>query len=123
MELIKFGSDHIDNLVAQDPGRLDRLPFGAIMVDPSGRILKYNAFEAEASNHKAADVLGRNFFDDVAPCTKTHQFQGCFKDGVAKGAVNTMFEYAFDAVAPAKVRVHIKSIAPEEGVWIFIKRV
>jgi photoactive yellow protein len=34
-----------------------------------------------------------------------------------------MFEYAFDyKMAPAKVRVHMKSASMEEGIWIFIKR-
>jgi hypothetical protein len=31
--------------------------------------------------------------------------------------------YAFDCkMAPAKVRVHMKSASMEEGIWIFIKR-
>jgi photoactive yellow protein len=123
MEMIKFGSDHVDNLVQQDPSRLDRLPFGAILVDRVGRIMKYNAGETAIVGRTAAEVMGKNFFNDVAPCTKGHQFQGRFQQGVAQGSVNTMFEYAFDyKMAPAKVRVHMKSTSIEEGVWIFIKR-
>lgn len=123
MEMIKFGSDHIDNLVAQDPGRLDRLPFGAILVDRTGRIMKYNVGETAIVGRTAAEVMGKNFFNDIAPCTKGHQFQGRFQDGVAKGSVNTMFEYAFDyKMQPTKVRVHMKSASMDEGIWIFIKR-
>lgn len=123
MEMIKFGSEHVDNLVSQDPSRLDRLPFGAILVDRTGRILKYNAGETAIGGRTAAEVMGKNFFNDVAPCTKGHQFQGRFQQGVAHGSVNTMFEYAFDyKMAPAKVRVHMKSAAVDEGIWIFIKR-
>lgn len=123
MEMIKFGSDHIDNLVSQDPARLDRLPFGAILVDRTGRIMKYNAGETAIVGRTAAEVMGKNFFNDIAPCTKGHQFQGRFQDGVAKGSVNTMFEYAFDyKMQPTKVRVHMKSASMDEGIWIFIKR-
>jgi len=123
MEMIKFGSEHVDNLVSQDPSRLDRLPFGAILVDRTGRILKYNAGETAIVGRTAAEVMGKNFFNDVAPCTKGHQFQGRFQQGVAQGSVNTMFEYAFDyKMAPAKVRVHMKSASVDEGIWIFIKR-
>ena len=123
MEMIKFGADHIENLVAQDPSRLDRLPFGAILVDRTGRILKYNAGETAIAGRTAGEVTGKNFFNDVAPCTKGHQFQGRFQQGVAQGNVNAMFEYAFDyKMAPAKVRVHMKSSAADEGIWIFIKR-
>lgn len=123
MEMIKFGADHIDNLVAQDPSRLDRLPFGAILVDRTGRIMKYNQGETAIVGRTAAEVTGKNFFNDVAPCTKGHTFMGRFQDGVAKGAVNTMFEYAFDyKMQPTKVRVHMKSSSLDEGIWIFIKR-
>jgi len=123
MDMIKFGSDHVDNLVAQDPARLDRLPFGAVLLDRVGRVLKYNAYESALSSRPPGEVIGKNFFNDIAPCTKGHQFQGRFQQGVAQGSVNVMFEYAFDyKMNPAKVRVHMKSTSMDEGVWIFIKR-
>jgi photoactive yellow protein len=123
MEIIKFGADHVDNLVSQDPSRLDRLPFGAILVDRTGRILKYNMYESALANRPPNEVLGKNFFNDVAPCTKGHAFQGRFQQGLAQGSLNTMFEYAFDyKMSPAKVRVHMKSNAIDDGIWIFITR-
>ncbi len=123
MEMIKFGAEHVDNLMAQDPSRLDRLPFGAILLDRTGRVLKYNAYESALASRPAQEVMGKNFFNDVAPCTKGHQFQGRFQQGVAQGNVNTMFEYAFDyKMNPTKVRVHMKSTSLDEGIWIFIKR-
>ena len=123
MELIKFGAENVDNLVAQDPSRLDRLPFGAILVDRAGKIMKFNAGESAMSGRTPGEVIGKNFFHDVAPCTKGHQFQGRFQQGVAQGSLNVMFEYAFDyKMAPQKVRVHMKSASMEEGIWIFIKR-
>jgi photoactive yellow protein len=124
MELIKFGTDHVENLVAQDPTRLDRLPFGAVLVDRSGRVIKYNAYEAGLANRPPSEVMGKNFFNDVAPCTKGHQFQGRFQQAIANGSINVMFEYAFDyKMTLAKVRVHMKSTSLDEGVWIFIKRI
>ena len=124
MEMIKFGADHVDNLVAQDPSRLDRLPFGAILVDRVGKVMKFNAYESALSSRPTHEVIGKNFFHDVAPCTKGHQFQGRFQQGVAQGNVNTMFEYAFDyKMQPQKVRVHMKSASMDEGIWIFIKRI
>jgi len=123
MEMIKFGNDHVDNLVSQDPARLDRLPFGAILLDRVGRVMKYNAFESGMASRSPGEVIGKNFFNDVAPCTKGHQFEGRFKQGVAQGSVNVMFEYAFDyKMKPQKVRVHMKSTSMDEGVWVFIKR-
>ena len=123
MELITFGGDNVDNLVAQDPSRPDRLPFGAILVDRSGKILKFNAGESAMSGRTPGEMIGKNFFNDVAPCAKGHQSQGRFQQGVAQASVNVMFEYAFDyKMAPQKVRVHMKSASTEKGIWIFIKR-
>jgi photoactive yellow protein len=123
MEMIKLGADHADNLLAQDPARLDLLPFGAILVDCTGRVLKYNADEGARASRPAGEMIGKDFFKEVAPCTRGHQFQGRFEQGVAQGSVNAVFEYALDdGTQPAKVRVHMKSAAMDEGVWIFIKR-
>ncbi len=124
MELLKFGTDNVDNLVAKNPGRLDSLPFGAILLDRNGRVLKYNAQESALSNRPPSEVLGKHFFNDVAPCAKGAQFQGRFQQAVAAGSVNVMFEYAFDyKMTLTKVRIHLKSTSIDEGVWIFIKRI
>lgn len=123
IDLIQFGADNTENLLAQDPDRMDNLPFGAILVDSRGQIKKYNGAESAISGRPIGSVIGKNFFDDVAPCTKGHEFQGRFREGVAKGALNTIFEYAFDyKMTATKVRVHMKSAAVGDDVWIFIKR-
>lgn len=123
MQIVKFGNNDTENLLATDPSRIERLPFGAIMVDRSGRVLKYNQAEAMISGRTADAVLGRNFFQEIAPCTKGHQFMGAFQKGVQAGQVNTMFEYTFDyKMKPTKVRVHMKSANIDGGIWIFIKR-
>ncbi len=123
MEIVKFGSTDVENLLAQDPSRVENLPFGAILVDRTGNILKYNQQEAFISGRSPGAVLGKNFFNDVAPCAKGHQFQQKFQEAVASGHINTVFEYVFDyKMEPAKVRVHMKSASSNEGIWIFIKR-
>lgn len=123
MELLKFGTDDIDNLVARDPSRLERLPFGAVLLDRTGRVTKYNMGEAAISGRTPDQVLGKNFFNDIAPCTKGHQFMGRFNQALAQGSINTMFEYSFDyKMKPAKVRVHMKSVSIDQGIWVFIKR-
>ena len=68
-------------------------------------------------------MIGKNFFSEVAPCTKGHLFQGRFQQGVAPGNMNVMFEYAFDyKMNPAEMRVHMTSTSMDKGIWIFIKR-
>jgi PAS domain-containing protein len=49
---------------------LDTLPVGMIQLDPSGKVLKFNQTESDLVRVKKAEVLGKSFFDEVAPCTR-----------------------------------------------------
>lgn len=124
MEVIKFGSDDLENRLAADPSRAELLPFGAIMVNQHGDVLRYNHVESGISGRSASEVVGKNFFNDVAPCAKGQVFYNHFFRAVADGQVNTMFDYQFDYKMQAtNVRIHMKSADASKGVWIFIKRV
>ena len=125
MEWIQFGEADIENKMAGMADReIDGLSFGAIELDRTGKILQYNAAESDITGRKAQDVIGKNFFDEVAPCTKSPEFYGKFQEGVAAGKLNVMFEYRFDyKMQPTKVKVHMKSALVGDHYWIFVKRV
>ena len=124
MEVIKFGSDDLENRLATDPSRAELLPFGAIMVNQQGDVMRYNHVESGISGRNAGEVVGKNFFNDVAPCAKGQAFYNHFFRAVADGHVNTMFDYQFDYKMQAtNVRIHMKSADAARGIWIFIKRV
>ncbi len=59
-------------------GDLDALPFGVIVVDRSGTILEYNAYERRLAEVGEKPIVGLNFFRDVAPCTAVRDFAGRF---------------------------------------------
>ena len=123
-EIVRFGSDDIDNPLAVDPSRIDHLPFGAIYLDPQGRILRYSKVEAGFSGRNPEEVLGKSFFDEVAPCSKGQILYHKFFKGVAEGSLNLILDYSFDyGVGHAEVRVHLKSQNTSQGTWMFIKRV
>lgn len=124
MEVIKFGSDDLENRLAADPSRAELLPFGAVLVNQQGDVMRYNHVESGISGRNVGDVVGRNFFNDVAPCAKGQTFYNHFFRAVADGHVNTMFDYQFDYKMQAtNVRIHMKSADAARGIWIFIKRV
>ena len=124
MEVIKFGADDLDNRLASDPSRAELLPFGAIMLDQKGDVLRFNRTESFISGRDVADVVGKNFFNDIAPCAKGQVFYNHFFRAVADGQVNTMFDYQFAyKMAPVNVRIHMKSADASRGIWVFIKRV
>ena len=124
MEIIKFGADDIENRLATDPSRVELLPFGAIMVNQQGDVLRYNHVESGIMGMSPAEVVGKNFFNDVAPCAKGQIFYNHFFRAVADGQVNTLFDYKFDYKQEStNVRIHMKSADAARGIWFFIKRV
>lgn len=124
LNIVAFGKDDIDNVLARlSPRDIDQLAFGAVQLDAGGRILTYNAAEAGITGRKAENVIGKNFFRDVAPCTNAPNFKGVFDAGVKKGDLNTMFEYVFDYnMAPTKVKIHMKKAISGDSFWILVKR-
>ncbi|MGM0435011.1 MAG: photoactive yellow protein [Pseudomonadota bacterium] len=125
MERVNFDSDDIGNKLAEMSDRdIDKLAFGAINLDANGKILSYNKAEGEITGRKPEEVIGKNFFTEVAPCTKTDEFFGKFQEGVKSGNLSTMFEYTFDyQMKPTKVKVHMKKSLDGQSYWVFVKRV
>lgn len=74
---------------------LDRLPVGMVQLDRDGTVLKFNRTESRLASYEREDALGRNFFDEVAPCTKVQEFHGRFLEGVARRSLHTVFPYEF----------------------------
>jgi photoactive yellow protein len=58
---------------------LDAVPYGLITVDAEGRVIHYNDVEARYSRVPREAVIGKNFFTDVAPCTRLREFEGRFR--------------------------------------------
>lgn len=103
---------------------LDDLPYGAIQVDAAGTIHRYNRAEARLSGRDRGDVIGRNFFDDIAPCTDLPAFRGRFEAGIAQGNLDLAFEFVFDfAMTPARVRIDMKQAAEPGLYWLLVNRI
>jgi photoactive yellow protein len=122
---VSFGKENIENVLAgmatQD---IDQLAFGAIELDRTGKILRYNAAEGQLTGRDPKAVLGKNFFTEVAPCTNRPAFRGEFDKGVASGNLNTMFSYTFDYnMKPTQVKVHMKKAMSTDTFWVFVKRI
>jgi PAS domain-containing protein len=67
---VKFDSENPANELAKmDDTEIDELAFGAIEIDHSGKILRYNAAEGDISGRDPDEVIGKDFFTEVAPCT------------------------------------------------------
>jgi photoactive yellow protein len=100
---------------------IDALPFGAIQLDRDGTVLAYNRFEADLASRRKEDVVGKNFFREVAPCTRVKKFFGAFEEGIERHLLNEVFDFVFQFPSGAReVRIRmIYSASPTPGVWIF----
>jgi photoactive yellow protein len=84
----QFPNETIESMGSE---QLNQLPFGVIRMASDGTILDYNERECEIASTRSADMIGKNFFDEVAPCTRVAEFRGKFvelqeagQDGRAK---------------------------------------
>lgn len=103
---------------------LDNLPVGMIQLDTSGKILKFNQTESDLARVEKTAAVGRNFFDDVAPCTKVREFHGKFLDGVAARDLSTTFDYEFKFRDGRRKDVLISMFYSKntESVWVLVQR-
>jgi photoactive yellow protein len=105
-------------------GDLDELGFGVIALDSEGTVLRYNQYESRLARLDRNQVLGRNFFEEVAPCTKTADFEGRFRRFVAAGAGRSeRFQYVFDFKFGAQdVMVELVRPSALERYYLLINR-
>ena len=103
------------------PAELDRLPYGVIQLDRSGRILKYNAVESRLASLAPENAIGKQFFTEVAPCTRVQAFHGRFTEGVIREALDTTFSFHFAfKQAPRDVTVRLFYSKHTRTVWVII---
>jgi len=121
---VKFEVKDLENAMSSlSDSEIDNLMFGAIELDAEGTILRYNIAESELTGRKPDEVIGRNFFNDVAPCTNSDEFSGRFFKGVETGEFNAVFEYVFDyQMEPTKVRIIMIKSVSQDSYWLLIKR-
>lgn len=125
MQVVKFQDKDLDNVMSKmNADQLDKLAFGAVQLDKDGKIIQYNNAEGAITGRDPKAMIGKNFFNEVAPCTKSPAFYGKFVEGVRSGLLNTQFEYLFNYnMKPTQVKVHMKKAMAGDTYWIFIKRI
>ncbi len=118
----RMDAEQLGALARLTASELDALPFGAIQLDRDGTVLQFSEYEANLSNRRAPDAIGRNFFRDVAPCTDVREFHGLFQDGLTAGSLQATFDYHFDfKPRPRDVRVTLYYSSTTDTVWVFIQ--
>lgn len=121
MEIYRFGTGDAVNILQKEPDRLDRLPYGAIQLDRAGVVLKFNRAEEMSTGLLRDEVVGRNFFQDVAPCSRSQPVFKHFQRFLAGDRVDAVMRYAI--ALPDRsfdVKAHLRSQG--DVCWLFMKR-
>lgn len=120
---VTYGKGHSANELAKmTPEQIDRLPFGIIQIDKTGTIHGYNETESRYAGRDVTDVIGKNFFRDIAPCSCHPSFLGRFLKLRNGEADSTAFTYVFDyGFRAKKVDIEIRRERDKSLYWLIIK--
>ncbi len=94
-DLLGMPVEAVEGMTAE---QADRLPYGRIVLDRGNRVREYNRLESALSHRRAADVIGRDFFTEVAPCTNVQALAGWVAEARVLGRdarTETDFVFAF----------------------------
>ncbi len=122
MTVFAFDEGDPENpLVRTSAEDAQRIPFGAVELDRDGRVLAYNDTEPDGASDASGAMVGRHFFDEVARWAAGSLIDREFRDGIAAGQLNAVFDCAVARLS-YKVRIHLK-VSPILGTyWVFIKK-
>ena len=94
--VVRSGAFSVESVLSEVEEQLDQLPFGVIELDADGVIQAYNRTEESLAGRSRIEVLGRNFFTEVAPCTNVQEFAGRYGEMVEQGgASESSLEFVF----------------------------
>jgi photoactive yellow protein len=85
----------VETLLRLGRAEVDDLPYGLVLLDEAGTILLYNRYEAAMSRRPPEAVLGKNWFHEVAPCTRVNAFYGRFREFLTGGEPSIAFWFWF----------------------------
>ena len=115
--------DELALLYTLSPAELDQFQFGVIELSDSGYVRTYNEYESNLAQRKKEDVLGKDFFAEIAPCTNTPVFSGIFFHGVQHDDLHAFVSYVFDfKMSPTHVWIHMYRCPISHRNWILVKK-
>jgi len=115
----------LNNLDKLTPQIADKLSYAVVKLDDEGNVELYNRYNYEEfADFQGRSVIGKNYFDEVAPCTNNFMFSGRFNRGVQNGEMDFMFDYCFTyKMTPTNVKVHLYRDQKTDTNWVFLKTV
>ena len=103
---------------------LDALPFGAIGIDASGMVRRYNSFESKAAGLSTARVLGQPLFTVVAPCMNNFLVAQRFEDALLNSTpLDDIVDYVLTLrMRPVKVKLRLLAVPGADNRYVLVQR-
>lgn len=91
-----FNEQEVIGMISQgESDVIQRVAFGVVHLNEAGTIVGYSRQESELSGLRPEDVIGRNFFDEVAPCTNKADFRSLFAGVISGKSEFAIVDYTF----------------------------
>lgn len=117
----------LQRLDSMEPAELDDLDVGVIRLGTEGTVEYLNDRALQLPGLHAVedptDVVGDNFFLDLAPSTNNNLFFGRFQKGQRRGEMNARFPYTFISPdeGPQSFAVHLYRTPDGEATWLLFR--
>lgn len=93
------------SLEALSDAALDALELGVVRMTTDGKVVGYNRWESERAGLAAPNVIGRHFFESVAPCTNNFMVAERF---ASEPELDAIIDYTFTfRLRPTKVKLRL----------------
>jgi photoactive yellow protein len=113
--------EYVLDLLSYTEKDLDDLPFGIIHLDENGTVLDYNSHEEQLARLPRENVIGKNFFAQIAPCTTVPEFFGRFAAGLKSGKLDESFVFEFPfSHGHRRVIIQMLGDVRTRTAWIFV---
>jgi photoactive yellow protein len=121
------GQDPIHKLATLPEKDFNALPYGAVLLDSEGKILKYNKTEGDITGRDWRVMNGRVFFTELAVCGVGPHFHGRFKQACLAAEYDEIFPYVFHYQMPetsmlVRVAIDPQSANSKKKIWILVRR-
>ena len=89
-------------------------------MNADGRVTLYNSYESALSGLKPESVAGRNYFEEVAPCTNNYILAQRFLD---EPELDEVIPYVFSfRLKPTPVRLRMLKSAAAKSMYLLVER-
>jgi photoactive yellow protein len=110
----------IDLLEGMDDTALNALSFGVVAMLEDGTVTSYNLAESRLSGLTPANVVGRNFFLSVAPCTNNFLVAYRFE---TEPVLDAIIDYVFTfRIKPVAVKLRLLKQTGRRRMYLAVER-